>query len=317
MAIVGMAVAIRTKEQLLLILKTIVFTSFVLATYNVIMNLNGLFNGALATHCYKLFFLYPSYSHSTVPMYCAFSIMSLVLMGYLKKMTGGMISLICYFVVYVILSASRNALILVAFALVVYPFMFAGKKENMVKRFWGLVSVFALLVVGMWAILNIPSLYNAIGKRVESVIVGISGGDYTESSASSRNIMLMIGINLVKENWFFGYGLNTFRTFPGSFGTWSHNQYIESLVSGGIIGLFSFMYFNIKSLKILYKKMETRLGSFFICLMIYMLINNLFNVSYVGRFTCVTYGLVDAYLMFACTASNEKKDIRLRSFQSK
>lgn len=56
MAIVGMAVAIRTKEQLLLILKTIVFTSFVLATYNVIMNLNGLFNGALATHCYKLFF---------------------------------------------------------------------------------------------------------------------------------------------------------------------------------------------------------------------------------------------------------------------
>ena len=48
-------------------------------------------------------------------------------------------------------------------------------------------------------------------------------------------VMHKSAVNLIKSNWIYGYGLDTFRTFNGSFGTWSHNNYLELLLSGGII----------------------------------------------------------------------------------
>lgn len=107
--------------------------------------------------------------------------------------------------------------------------------------------------------------------------------------------MLITGINLIRKNWFWGYGLNSFRTFSGSFGTWSHIQYIESMISGGVIALICYFFFNIKSIIVL-RRSFTKLGGFTLCLMIYMLICNMFNVCYMDRFMCLIYGIADAYI---------------------
>lgn len=276
-------------------LKTIIIASFSVSIYNFAKNLTLLLSGGLANHCYKLFFSSPTYSHSTIPMFCAFSVMALVYFSLKEQWKMRNVILIIYFIVYVTLSASRNALIFIIFGVVIYPLLFNGNRDDFGKRFLKVVLVTAAVCGTVVAVIKIPYLYNLIGYRVQAVLEGFSRGDFSESSASSRNMMLETGMNLIKENWFFGYGLNTFRSFSGSFGTWSHVQYVESMVSGGVIALICYFFFNIKAIIIL-RRYFTKLGGFALCLMIYMLICNMFNVCYMDRFMCLIYGVADAYI---------------------
>ncbi len=277
------------------ILITTVLASFSVSFYNFMMNLTSLLYGGLATHCYKLFFLKATYSHSTIPMFCAFSVMALVYFSLKDRWKIRNILLILYFTIYVILSASRNALIFIVFGIVIYPFLFSGNRDNLGKRFFKLVIVIVSICCAVVAVTKIPYLYNLIGYRIQDILEGFFIGDFSESSASSRNVMLITGINLIRKNWFWGYGLNSFRTFSGSFGTWSHIQYIESMISGGVIALICYFFFNIKSI-ITLRRSFTKLGGFTLCLMIYMLICNMFNVCYMDRFMCLIYGIADAYI---------------------
>lgn len=228
-------------------------------------------------------------------MFCAFSVMALVYFSLKEQWKMRNVILIIYFIVYVTLSASRNALIFIIFGVVIYPLLFNGNRDDFGKRFLKVVLVTAAVCGTVVAVIKIPYLYNLIGYRVQAVLEGFSRGDFSESSASSRNMMLETGMNLIKENWFFGYGLNTFRSFSGSFGTWSHVQYVESMVSGGVIALICYFFFNIKAIIIL-RRYFTKLGGFALCLMIYMLICNMFNVCYMDRFMCLIYGVADAYI---------------------
>lgn len=277
------------------VLSTIIVAAFSVSLYNLVRNLPILLSGGLASHCYKLFYSMPTYSHSTIPMFCAFSVMALAYFSLKDRWKLKNILLIIYFVIYVVLSASRNALIFVVFGLAIYPFLFSGNRDDFGKRILKIVLVTVAIFVAVAIVIKVPYLYNLIGYRIQDVIDGFASGDFSESSASSRNTMLLTGIKLIKENWIWGYGLNTFRSFPGSFGTWSHIQYIESMVSGGIIALICYFFFNIKAI-VLLKNDFTKLGGLCLCLMVYMLICNLFNVCYMDRFMCLIYGIADAYI---------------------
>lgn len=290
------------------VLSTVIVATFSVSLYNLIRNLPVLLSGGLASHCYKLFYSVPTYSHSTIPMFCAFSVMALVYFSLKDRWKLKNILLIIYFVIYVVLSASRNALIFATFGLVLFPFLFGGKRDDVGKKFVKIIIVTVAIFVAVTIVIKVPSLYNLIGYRIQDVIDGFSSGVFSESSASSRNTMLLTGIKLIKENWLWGYGLNTFRFFPGSFGTWSHVQYIESLVSGGIIALICYFFFNIKAI-VLLRKDFTKPGGFCLCLMVYMLICNLFNVCYMDRFMCLIYGIADAYIQINRKKKGEKKNV--------
>lgn len=183
-------------------------------------------------------------------MFCAFSVMALAYFSLKDRWRIKNVVLIAYFTIYVTLSGSRNALIFIIFGVVIYPFLFNGNRDDFGKRFLKVVLVTAAVCGTVVAVIKIPYLYNLIGYRVQDVLEGFSSGNFSESSASSRNTMLVTGMNLIKKNWFWGYGLNTFRSFPGSFGTWSHVQYVESMVSGGIIALIC--YFSLILRRLLY-----------------------------------------------------------------
>lgn len=277
------------------VLSTIIAAAFSVSLYNLIRNLPILLSGGLASHCYKLFYSMPTYSHSTIPMFCAFSVMALAYFSLKDRWKLKNILLIIYFVIYVVLSASRNALIFVAFGLAIYPFLFGGNRDAFGKKIFKIIILTAAIFAAVAIVIKVPYLYNLIGYRIQDVIDGFASGDFSESSASSRNTMLLTGIKLIKENWIWGYGLNTFRIFSGSFGTWSHIQYIESMVSGGIIALICYFFFNIKAI-VLLRNDFTKLGGLCLCLMVYMLICNLFNVCYMDRFMCLIYGIADAYM---------------------
>ena len=184
------------------ILTTIIIASFSISFYNFMKNFSSLLYGGLATHCYKLFFSKATYSHSTIPMFCAFSVMALVYFSLKDRWKIRNILLILYFTIYVILSASRNALIFIIFGIVIYPYLFSGNRNIFWKKFFKVALVIVSIYCAVIAVIKIPYLYSLIGYRIQDVLEGFFSGDFSESSASSRNVMLITGINLIKKNWF-------------------------------------------------------------------------------------------------------------------
>lgn len=78
----------------------------------------------------------------------------------------------------------------------------------------------------------IQNLY--VYERFQDALAG------TEGSANIREAMSLEGFELWQSSPIIGYGINQFR-YISSFGTYSHNNYIELLVSFGTVG-FSLYY---------------------------------------------------------------------------
>ena len=95
------------------VLKTIIIASFCVSIYNFVKNLPLLLSGGLASHCYKLFFSKPTYSHSTIPMFCAFSVMALVYFSLKDRWKIKNLILITYFTIYVIFATSQKICVII------------------------------------------------------------------------------------------------------------------------------------------------------------------------------------------------------------
>ncbi len=80
-----------------------------------------------------------------------------------------------------------------------------------------------------------PGVYYRITYRLQKILEYLEGGARHRSlSIIVRNKLIAAGIALIKARPLTGWGLDCFRFLPGSGGTYSHNNYIELLVSGGI-----------------------------------------------------------------------------------
>lgn len=74
-----------------------------------------------------------------------------------------------------------------------------------------------------------------------------------DSSFNTRESMITIGVHLFQSKPILGYGIDNFR-FISPFGTYSHNNYIELLISIGVIGLLFYYRIYYKIIKLSYQK---------------------------------------------------------------
>lgn len=109
-------------------------------------------------------------------------------------------------------------------------------------------------IVFLYAIMTIPILYDTMGVRIKDMIDVASGtNDHTQDD--SRMLLILAGWNWFLDNPIHGYGMNCFRVlsdndilFMGR-NWYAHNNYIEILVGGGIIGFliyYSYLFVVIK-----------------------------------------------------------------------
>jgi len=146
-----------------------------------------------------------------------------------------------------------------------------------------------------------------IGYRIEGVFQGIFlQTDLGDSSFRSREIMRQTGSELFRDHPFRGHGLDTFRTFPGSFGTWSHNNYIELAISGGIFSVLIFYSYHLKSLFSLWTRGKDHLGMMLFTFILYLFINDFMAVSYFARSFLFMFALTDAYLQGSMRVTSQK-----------
>lgn len=169
----------------------------------------------------------------------------LVLAMYLRKI-GKYTRMGCWFrlVFYtlaVLLTGSRKGVIMIAVAIVVVQ-MFLGRKK-FVKNFLLAVAAIAAIYA---LIMNVDILYNIIGMRIEKLMELLEEGTTDDGSLNSRQLLIKIGMSYIREKPWTGYGYDCFKLLSGvnadgvvsigDMGYYSHNNYIELLTGGGIIG---------------------------------------------------------------------------------
>lgn len=144
-------------------------------------------------------------------------------------------------------TGSKKALLLTALIWIVYLFLSQGVGVG--KLLTRVLTVLPILiVVGMlfMPFIDYKSNFDLMNERFEEfssvIVLGEShaGLGLRESSTGQRLYFIRSGIELFKENPFIGTGVNSFKF--SHLGHYSHNNYIELIVNGGVFAFFLFYY---------------------------------------------------------------------------
>lgn len=135
-------------------------------------------------------------------------------------------------VLLMIMTGTRSALVILFIGIyILYCFQ---KPRQFVLRS---LLIIVLLILGIYALMNVRALYNLIGYRIETILSFLKGQEITESSFNTRNSFTTLAYKYFIEKPLTGYGLDTFKTLQGSYGVYSHSNYMELLFSLGIPGV--------------------------------------------------------------------------------
>jgi O-antigen ligase len=174
-------------------------------------------------------------------------------------------------------SGSRKAVIL-GISLLFMVGKHLSVRVSRLKLVFTLGSLFLVLVVYYQVVENAFNTYSNNILAVDRIVQIFSGG---EASFSVRERMIQKGFDLWLQSPVTGYGLGEFARISG-FHTYSHNNFIELLVSGGVI---AFIFYNMFYVLIIYYANKYRPEDIFYSLLIVvtMLVIDTANVSYFSR----------------------------------
>ncbi|MGH4140377.1 O-antigen ligase family protein [Clostridium sp.] len=172
-----------------------------------------------------------------IAIYAAISFL-MVLFNYLKLNTRKDLRKLMWFGIVVLFTGSRKGLLMMAIGYVIILYLLYPR-----KKFKHTVSIMLMVVICYLLIMNVPTLYNIIGNRVQAGFSMFSSNEIEEGSLVSRISYINLGWDYIKDNPWRGYGLDCFALIDGSYGVYSHNNFIEILFSSGIIG-FVIYYIN-------------------------------------------------------------------------
>ena len=149
---------------------------------------------------------------------------------------------VAFYMIAILLTGSRKGIIMIVLAIMVVQFT-TERKKILKNIFMGLALVGALYLL----IMNVGFLYDIIGVRIENLITVVLGGETTEASLNDRQELVEIGMRYIREKPWTGYGYDCFKMISGmngygnvsvgERGYYAHNNYIELLFGGGIVGI--------------------------------------------------------------------------------
>ena len=225
---------------------------------------------------------------------------------FMKKKKWYDAALLLLFFVSILLTASRRGIASAAFITIVYVLWINR------KHFWKTILIlFGIAAVGCVLCLVVPKLKELAWDRMVKGIKAIftfNTSVQEDGSARLRAFFLREALPQIKEHPFTGIGMDCFYTIEQR-GTYSHNNYIELLVSGGIPALILFYIPVVRTLIRGLKGSGRSDGAkMAVCLVIRLLITGLMVVSYYERPEL----LILVVAMALVERANGKKPLLLR-----
>lgn len=143
------------------------------------------------------------------------------------------------------------------------------------------VAFVALLV----ALIKLP-IFSFIRKRFDGVINFLSGRGEVDGSTLGRAALMEVGVRLFRKFPILGVGIDNPQLFSG--GSYLHNNYIELLAGGGVIGfslyygMYVYIFWNF------WKYKPYRTGEYDCCLTV-LLLHFVLEFAYVSYFNKETW----------------------------
>jgi O-antigen ligase len=177
----------------------------------------------------------------------------------------------------ILLSGSKKGLLYILLAVGIFSVF---KNRARIHKY---VPIIIALGVIIYLVLNNNYLFNIIGFRIIDFLgtlgLEIKGANVSHST-ELRLLMNKLGLQAFMEHPIFGGGWFYFSQYSG-LGTYSHNNYIEILVTYGLVGFFLYYSMYAFVLLKLYKiKKSYNFAKLLYTMIILNLINDFFSVSF-------------------------------------
>jgi len=226
---------------------------------------------------------------------CAYSAVVLFYYGMFEKRSMAYIVALIPSLV-TVTSGSKTAFISLVGGIFLVMYYNQKRQHNIQKYLKVLIGVIILGIV-IRLILSLDIMYT-ISKRLELFFSGVFGMGAGRSDASTnlRLNMIIVGLKQFIQTPALGIGLGNAAVLNAArlnFSAYSHCDYVEHLVNGGLIGFLlyyrTFLYFIKNYRQLMRKDNDSRLVISYIILLL-LLIQNISAVSY--------YNSISTYLFF-------------------
>lgn len=192
---------------------------------------------------------------NTIGMSCAISfIISVYFLLYVSKKHIIKFPFMALLLTIVAATASRKALVIVVLG-VLFLFLFKYRSKDILKTFFRWLFISGSLIVLFLLILSFP-IFDGLNHRMEGLIAAIMGNGIVDNSTYLRQQFIKIGLEQFLETPFFGIGIDNARLLllqHFGYTTYLHNNYVELLASGGIVGaslfysIYAYIIYKLKS----------------------------------------------------------------------
>lgn len=208
------------------------------------------------------------------------------------------IALPLFFVLSVIglFSGSRKTVIILFVGIVLLSILSSRKPHTIL-----ISMILSLLFVAGFLLISFQwePLKNLIGYRIQIFLTTFTGQSI-DASANERIEMIRLGIDMIKQKPFFGWGLHAFSDLE-KFGVYSHNNYIEIAVSWGMFGLIWYYlflsYVIIKGIGILFSRHRTSLVVFSVAMLLILCLDDFGRVRFYDEVSHILYALCYAIIV--------------------
>lgn len=187
-------------------------------------------------------------------------------------------------------SGSRKAILMLLVGIVLLLTLSSRKPRN------AIIALFAsgLIVLGiLWLSFYWEPLKNVLGVRIEGLISAFTNGQ-GDASTEERIAMTQFGYEMFWDKPVFGWGLHAFSDIS-HFAVYSHNNYIEILISWGFVGFVWYYLFLIltiaRGIWLLFSQKRTKLVVFSVAILLILCMDDFGRVRFYDEVSHILYAL--------------------------
>jgi O-antigen ligase len=190
-------------------------------------------------------------------------------------------------IILIALTQSRKALLVLVIGGILCVVFHNTDTKNILKSAGKLLVLIPLVLVVLHGVMSLP-IFSGLMERMDSWIAGATGAGHFDSSSLLRNQMIEIGLHQFLDTPVFGIGMaNAHLVSLEHLGldAYLHNNYVELLVGGGIIGFLLYYSMYAYVLAVLVKYRNNKNSEYVICLvmLIILLMLDFGMVSYYSK----------------------------------
>ncbi len=198
--------------------------------------------------------------------------------------------------VFLLLTGSRKSIIFFLVGLGSVYLLSSNSNVKVIKR---LSITFFISCTFYFFIMNMPILYNILGRRIDSLFA-VLNGERVADSTYTRYVMIEYGKKMISQHPWFGHGFNSFYQ---SYGAWSgnykysHNNYIELMVSGGIVlTVIYYLRYILSLIKLRKYILSNKEAIYLTAIIVSTLVIDITTVSYYSQINVILIGVMAGYL---------------------